>query len=235
MLKLISATPSPYARKVRIALLEKQIPFELITELPWNSTTQTPKYNPLEKLPVLIIPKPSTTSNGNTNGNTNGDSSSETPPIEDSVYESRYILEYIELTYPAHPLINRNNTKSYLLAKKIEVLADGVADALLLCFFEKQRASPSKEWEARQMRKVDGGLKALAAFVGEGDHFVVDGEFGIGDLAIGSVVGWMNIRFGEYGLKEKFPGLGRYCEMLEGRESFRSTRPSPQTISDKIV
>ena len=35
MLKLISATPSPYARKVRIALAEKNIAFELITEVPW--------------------------------------------------------------------------------------------------------------------------------------------------------------------------------------------------------
>jgi len=226
MLKLISATPSPYARKVRIALQEKQIPFELITEVPWNSTTQTPKYNPLEKLPVLIIPSAPSKDND----------SSEASSKEDSVYESRYILEYIELTYPdQHPLVDRDNTKSYLLAKKIEVIADGVADACLLVFFEKQRASPSKEWEARQMRKVDGGLKALASFVGEGDHFVVDNKFGIADLAIGSVAGWINIRFKEYGLKEKFPGLGRYCDMLEERESFKSTTPSPQTISDKIV
>ncbi|MFX8833001.1 glutathione S-transferase N-terminal domain-containing protein, partial [Acinetobacter baumannii] len=28
-MKLISATPSPYARKVRIALIEKGLPFEL--------------------------------------------------------------------------------------------------------------------------------------------------------------------------------------------------------------
>jgi glutathione S-transferase len=32
MFKLISATPSPYARKVRIALQEKGLPFELVTE-----------------------------------------------------------------------------------------------------------------------------------------------------------------------------------------------------------
>jgi hypothetical protein len=32
MMKLLSATPSPYARKVRIALAEKGIPFELVTE-----------------------------------------------------------------------------------------------------------------------------------------------------------------------------------------------------------
>ena len=55
MFQLISATPSPYARKVRIALAEKGLPFKLVTEVPWNSTTVTPKYNPLEKLPVLIL------------------------------------------------------------------------------------------------------------------------------------------------------------------------------------
>ena len=55
MFKLISATPSPYARKVRIALAEKGLAFELLTEVPWDSTTSTPQYNPLEKLPVLIL------------------------------------------------------------------------------------------------------------------------------------------------------------------------------------
>jgi glutathione S-transferase len=55
MLKLVSATPSPYGRRVRIVLSEKRIPFELIIEIPWDSTTQTPKHNPLEKLPVLIL------------------------------------------------------------------------------------------------------------------------------------------------------------------------------------
>src|SRR5262245_28562690 len=50
-----SNTPSPYARKVRIALAEKCIPFELVTEVPWNRTTITPHDNPLEKLPILLL------------------------------------------------------------------------------------------------------------------------------------------------------------------------------------
>ena len=75
MFKLISASPSPYARKVRIALAEKGISFELQTEVPWNNSTTTPKYNPLEKLPVLIIEDGS------------------------GVYESSYILEFLELKY----------------------------------------------------------------------------------------------------------------------------------------
>ena len=79
MYKLISATPSPYARKVRIQLAEKEIPFELITEVPWHSETQTPRWNPLEKLPVLICP--------------NGE----------SVFESRYINEWVEMPKKKYP------------------------------------------------------------------------------------------------------------------------------------
>ena len=60
MMKLLSATPSPYARKVRIALIEKALPFELLTEVPWNAGASTPKYNPLETLPVLILDDGST-------------------------------------------------------------------------------------------------------------------------------------------------------------------------------
>jgi len=69
---LISATPSPFARMNRIALALKDIPFELRNEIPWQSKyrsnpacrqslialpgeTQTPKYNPLEKLPILLF------------------------------------------------------------------------------------------------------------------------------------------------------------------------------------
>ena len=43
MYKVISATPSPYARKVRIALAKKGVPFELITEVPWDSLEPLPE------------------------------------------------------------------------------------------------------------------------------------------------------------------------------------------------
>ena len=146
MLRLISATPSLYARKVRIALLEKNIPFELVIEVPWDSITQTPQYNPLEKLPVLIL------NNGN------------------SVYESHYILEFIEVKYTGVlQLLPKNDVDGALFAKQVEVVGDGICDALVLLFFEKQRedGKRSEEWMARQRRKVDGGLKALADWIDE--------------------------------------------------------------------
>ena len=127
MWTLISATPSPYARKVRIALAEKGIPFELQTEVPWDSTTKTPQYNPLEKLPVLIL------DDGKT-----------------AIYESHYILEWLEAKYPETPMLPED-VDDKLFAKKVEVVCDGICDALVLAFFEKLRESDkqSEPWKAR--------------------------------------------------------------------------------------
>ena len=48
-MKLIIATPSPFARKVRISLLEKKIKYEEIIDIPWNENTITVGVNPLGK------------------------------------------------------------------------------------------------------------------------------------------------------------------------------------------
>jgi len=53
-MKLIIAKPSPYARKARIALIEKAIAFEELMDNPWKTDTQTVDFNPLGKVPVLM-------------------------------------------------------------------------------------------------------------------------------------------------------------------------------------
>ena len=211
MYQLISATPSPYARKVRIALMEKDIPFQLLTEVPWDSTTNTPKHNPLEKLPVLICEDGS------------------------SVYESRFILEYLELKHPSPPLLPKD-IEGILAAKRLEVLCDGVCDALVLMFFERMRpeASQSAEWAARQHRKVDGGLKEIARLIGA-RRFAVGDSFGLGDIAATTVVGYMSVRWPEMKWREQYPDLAGYSDRMEQRPSFQRSRPVPQKISDKVV
>ncbi len=210
MLQLISATPSPYARKVRIALAEKGIAFELLTEVPWNDTTSTPKFNPLEKLPVLILEDGS------------------------SVYESNYILQYLELKYPTPPMLPAD-VDGILAARKLEVLCDGVCDALVLTFFERMRGDgASTEWTARQRRKIDGGVKEMARLVGKSDWAVGD-RFGLGDIAAGTVVGYMTVRFPELPWRTQYPNLAALSDRLEQRPSFKNSVPSAQKITDKIV
>jgi glutathione S-transferase len=211
MMQLISATPSPYARKVRIALAEKGIPFELVTEVPWNSDTSLPRHNPLEKLPVLILDDGST------------------------VYESSYILEWLERKYPVPALMPRDDD-GWLAARKCLVLADGVCDAFLLVFFERRRAPEhqSAPWIARQMRKIEGGMAEIARIVGDRDHAVAD-RFTLGDVGFGSVLGYFDVRFPEFAWRARHPNLARYFDALSYRPSFQATVPFPQTIRDAVV
>lgn len=211
MLKLISATPSPYARKVRIALAEKSVPFELLTEVPWDSTSATPRYNPLEKLPVLIL----------------GDGS--------SVYESRFILEWIEVKHPEPPLLPADEDQR-LAARKVEVVADGVCDACVLMFWERHRPEDrqSQAWIARQQRKVDGGLRALSEWAGERE-WVIGDQFGLADIATGTVLRYLDVRFPGLPWRSRHPNLAQFSDRLEQRPSFAATTPVAQVISDRVV
>lgn len=209
MYRLISATPSPYARKVRIALAEKAIPFELSTEVPWNSDTETPRWNPLEKLPVLI------TADGT------------------AVFESRYVLEWLELEHPEPPLVPKASD-GILAMKRFEVIADGTCDALLLLFFERTRLHPSPEWTARQSRKVEGGLAELARSLGD-RPFAVGDRLTCADISVGALLRYMTVRWPDHPWRTRHPSLARYSDRLEERPSFRATVPVPQAIRDRVA
>ncbi len=215
-LRLISATPSPYARKVRIALAEKSIPFELVTEVPWDETTQTPRHNPLEKLPVLLLPDGS------------------------GIYESRFILEWIERKHPAPPLLPPGDD-AILAARQVEVVSDGICDALVLLFWERQRepGHRSAPWIARQRRKVDGGLRALASWAADagaaGREWLVGDRFGLADIAAGTVLRYLDVRFPELPWRGDHPALAAMSDRLEQRPSFRASVPVAQLIRDKVV
>ncbi len=210
-MRLISATPSPYARKIRIALAEKSLPFELQTEVPWNEGTSLPQHNPLEKLPVLILDDGS------------------------ALWESSYILEWIERRHPRPPLLPPDDD-GILAHKRMDALATGVCDAFLLVFFERMRPEPhrSQPWTDRQMRKVRGGIAEIARVVGTQAH-AVRNEFGIADIAAGSVLGYLDMRFPELGWRDTHPNLARYMDGLMDRPSFQSTTPYPQSITSAVV
>jgi glutathione S-transferase len=211
MYRLISATPSPYARKVRIALAEKGLPFELVTEVPWDTATTVPLHNPLEKLPVLLLPDGG------------------------SVYESSYILHWLELRHPETPLLP-SDPDGILAARRFEVLCDGICDAVVLTFFERQRAEDARSvpWLDRQCRKIEGGLAEIARLAGERTWTVGD-RFTLGDIAAGTVVGYLAVRFPELDWRTRYPNLARLSDRLEARPSFRDSVPYAQTITDRVV
>ena len=79
--RLINARPSPYGRRVAIVLIEKGLDYEVTYDVPWGSDTCTPEHSPFQQLPILISPD------------------------GEGLYESSYILEWLEAKYPEPPLL----------------------------------------------------------------------------------------------------------------------------------
>ena len=81
------------------------------------------------------------------------------PPV--SFYESHFIPEWARDQISARrlrALLPPENVVYKLFAKQVRVLCDGMCDALVLLFCEKQRegGKRSKKWMERQMRNVNG-------------------------------------------------------------------------------
>ena len=211
MLKLLSATPSPFARKVRVVLLEKNIPFELVTINPWNINADIERYNPLGKIPVLI-----------------------TENVE-TIYDSKFIIEWIEHNYPA-PAVFPTDQKAKFRAQQIQVVADGICEALILLFFENMRPDPqqSKPWAERQIKKISNGLQALEQQISN-DEFCVDNTFGIADISVVSAVDYLSLRFKTYEWRDKFTRISKFVARQSARQSFIETMPTLQDIEKSTI
>src|SRR5690349_19252055 len=135
-MRLIAAPTSPYSRKVRIVLAEKRIDYEFVIDPPGDPKTHVPDYNPLGKIPVLVLDDDTT------------------------LFDSRVIVEYLDNASPVGRLIP-DDTRHRIQVRRWEALADGCTDAAVAVNSEKRRAPEmqSSAWIARQQGKVDRALK----------------------------------------------------------------------------
>lgn len=152
-----------------------------------------------------------------------------------AIYESSFILDYLELKYP-HPPLLPADIDGIIAAKRLDVLCNGVCDALVLLFFERMREEDkrSQQWMARQQRKIAGGVREIARLVGSRDYAVGD-RFTIGDIAAATAVGYISVRYPEMRWREDYPSLASFSERMEMRPSLQASVPVAQQIADKVV
>ncbi|QDQ27812.1 glutathione S-transferase [Chitinimonas arctica] len=201
-MKLIASLTSPYARKVRIVLQEKRIECPLTVDIPWNVDTQVPTVNPLGKVPVLILDDGST------------------------LFDSRVIVEYLDHISPVAKLIP-NDHRQAVQVKRWEALADGISDAAATIFVERKRpsAQQSPEWIDRQMAKIERGLQTLSDDLGERAWCVE--SYTLADIAVGSCLGYLDLRFAEIDWRVQYPNLAKLADKLAQRPAFAETMPQP--------
>jgi glutathione S-transferase len=207
-MKLIIAKPSPFARKARVALLEKGIAFETEVDTPWNPGTEAPIHNPLGKIPILVL------DNGRV------------------VHDSKVIVEYLE-TLERSPRLIPSDPLLRLAHKQIEATADGVCDAVVLIVLERSRipSLQSADWVARQLRKVEAGTRAVAEELGTNQWFVAS-QFGLADISVGCMLGYLDLRLGDIDWRGRHPNLSAFAERIFSRSSFGATIPEAQQITE---
>ena len=205
-MKLLIARPSPYARKARVALIEKGIDFETVIENPWMPQATVASANPLAKVPALVLDDGST------------------------VYDSRVIFEYIE-TLGRPPRLIPEKPDLRIAHKQIEALADGLCDAVVLIVLERARtaAMQSSEWIERQRKKVPAATQELARLLGDREWFTEAG-FGLAEIATVCALGYVDLRFPEFDWRSAAPNLERLFARLSARPSFAQTKPEAQPI-----
>jgi len=206
-LKLVIATPSPFARKARIALLEKGVVLETVIDNPWNPGAQASAHNPLGKIPVLLTPE------------------------DGAIFDSRVIVDYAEAKWPAPPVLP-GDAMQRVAARQVEAVADGVCDAVVLIVLERARPEGlrSADWVARQRAKVEAGVVDVDGRLGGRPWFVGE-AFGLADIAVGCMLGYLDLRLPEFAWRAAAPRLANWFERIGARESFRATQPSIQPIN----
>lgn len=200
-MKLVGSKPSPYTRKARVILAEKGLKYDFVEESAWTAETTVPRYNPLNKVPALVMDD------------------------GESIYDSAVIAEYLD-AISGGGLVPAGAAER-ARAHRDEALADGIADAGITARLERQRDASRQDaaWIERQMSKVNAGITAISANLGS-KAYLGGAQPNIGDIASACTLFWLEFRMPELRWRETHPNLKAWAERMEGRPSFKDTRPA---------
>jgi glutathione S-transferase len=164
MLTLFDDVFSPYARKVRIALYEKGIPFERVRALHGDcNRTDFVHVNPRAEVPALV----------------DGDC---------ALYDSTVVCEYLEDRYPQpalYPADARLRAKCRLVEDLADTQLDAAMYAITIVEFGRRESHPGMhEAVGRDMTRLYDEFERL---LGDGDFFCR--TYSIADIAVAPHVG----------------------------------------------
>jgi len=201
-MKLIGSLASPFTRKVRVVLAEKKIEYEFEVDNPWKADAVTPKFNPVGKVPVLVLDDGS------------------------AIFDSRVIVGFLDGASPLSRLVP-SDPRERVEVRRWEALGDGVLDAGIAARIENQREAKLRNaaWIERQMGKVRAGLKAMDSELADKPWCAGNG-YTLADIAVGVCLGWLDFRYPKMGWKEEHANLAGHFAKLSERASFTETVPS---------
>ena len=199
-MRLYATQTSPYARKVRIALLEKNIP----CALEWVDLRVADhgalEHNPLGKIPVLV----------------RNDGS--------AVYDSAVIIQYLEILHP-EPAIIPHDPEARIETLRIEALASGIMDTTVAWVLEQRHSKDCQD--AGMLQRARGKVLAALAVLQEETCAWQDVAavpvLNLAQIATIAAVGYVDLRAPDFLLQ--FPDLTTWMHALRQRPGISATAP----------
>jgi len=192
---------SPFVRKVRVALIEKGVDYELNPIMPMGDPPELAAMNPLAKVPVYE---------------------------EDGFFvpDSSVVIAYLERRHP-DPRLYPTDDRQFAQALFLEEYADTrLLDATLPYFAEKivkrlTHGEPDPGAIPSAIEAQQTVFPYLESRIGSNAlDGIVGGRFSIADIAIASPFVNMRLAGGEIDAA-RFPKLSRYLAAVHARPSFK--------------
>ena len=199
-MKLHGSPTSPYVRKARVLLAEKQAQYDFVEEDPWPADSPVPSRNPLGKVPALDI----------------GDGN--------YLFESPLIVQYIDQTV-GKPLEPRRKAEHFWKHQWWMALAQGILDAAVTRIVETRRPE-EKQMQEKLEREEARIHRAIAAAENaiEGGKYLVGKRLSLADLMMGVALQYVDFRF-PHNWRETAPKLAKWHRGVTKRPSFQETLP----------
>jgi glutathione S-transferase len=198
-MKLYGSLTSPYVRKLRVLVQEKDIACEFVVENPHDAGSSIPHLNPLGKVPVLKLDN------------------------NEVLFESTLLVDYLDGLAGA-PLMPANGP-ARIQAQRWHALGQGMLDATVARLMEMRRPADKQISEviARQEEKIARALRFAEAAAG-GGAYLVENRFSVADIALGVALEYLDFRY-PHDWRGSHPRLARWLVGIGARPSFMATRP----------
>ena len=199
-MKLLGTGTSPYVRKARLVLLEKNIPHDYVVDPPRGPGSHVAQVNPLGRIPALILDDGT------------------------CVFDSPVIAEYVDTLNDTPILIPRDDALARMRVKRWEALADGIMDSAVVVRTENIR--PAEKQDADNIRRHNEAISRALAYAADllGQREWCEGaSITLADLALVSALVYLDLRQAERDWRSAHPNLAAWFARLSTRPSIRAT------------
>jgi glutathione S-transferase len=193
---LLGTNTSPYVRKVRLVLLEKNIPHTYLIDAPNDPGSKVALNNPLGRIPALILDD------------------------KTCIYDSTVIAEYVDTLNNTPKLIPSHDNLARMRVKRWEALADGIMDSAIIVRNERMR--PASKQEAENILHHSTTIsRALshASMQLEDKEWCEGTDITLADLALFSALVYLDLRLPELNWRVAHHNLEALFQRMSNRQS----------------